>query len=95
MPVQLLLIWLAFARKTETKNKLRLRIGAFYLKRGAGVQVGQPIKLRATGKRPKRQMWVENLYYNFKLNTVTHTLSKTPIKGHSEPFIEAKKNKAA
>lgn len=95
MPVQLLLIWLAFARKTETKNKLRLRIGAFYIKRGAGVQVGQPIKFRATKNRPKHMMWVENLYYNFKLNKVTHKLSKTPIKGHSERFMESNNKKAA
>lgn len=95
MPVQLLLIWLAFARKKETKDRLRLRIGAFYLKRGAGVQVGQPIKFRATEKRPKHLMFVDNLYYNFKLNTVTHKLSKTPIKGHSERFMENKTEKAA
>ena len=84
MPVQLLLIWLVFAWKPATKNALRLRIGAYYLKRGAGVHVGQRITFRPTKNMAKRPMYIDNLYYNFKQNRVTHTMSKKPVEGFTK-----------
>lgn len=90
-----LLIRLLFARKPETKSKLRLRIGAYYLKKGAVIQVGQPIKLAKTETRKKETTrWVENIYYNFRQDRVTPKLAAHPIKGHSERFQKTKLKKA-
>jgi hypothetical protein len=79
MPVQLLQLWLLFAWSKAKKNALRLRIGAYFIKRGANVTIGQKITYRATKNMKKRPMYINNLYYNFGLNKITHTMSKKPI----------------
>ena len=85
MPVQLLLLWLVFAWKPATRNKLKLRIGAYYLKRGAGVAVGQALPFKATKHHKAHTKFIENLYFNFKSNTITHTLTKKPVDGYTQP----------
>lgn len=84
MPIQLLLLWLAFAWKPTTRNKLKLRIGAYYLKRGVGLAVGQAVPFKAMKHTKARTMYIDNLYFNFKTNTITHTMAKKPIEGFTQ-----------
>jgi len=77
------------AHKAGTKSKLRLYIGAHYIKKGACIRVGQPIKLGVTERRKEVTVrYVDNIYYNFKANRINPKLSKIPIKGYSEPFLK-------
>ncbi|TLP81365.1 hypothetical protein [Maribacter sp. ACAM166] len=81
MHIKFLLLRLFFTRKAATRNKIMLRIGAHFIKRGAGVTVGQAIPFKAMKHTKARTMFIDNLYYNFKTNTVTHTMSKNPVEG--------------
>lgn len=50
-----------------------LEIGAFFLRKGAGVQIGDPIR-RHIGKKTKTY-YIANLHYDFGKNRINHTVS--------------------
>lgn len=81
--IQLLLSYNRFS-----SNRLRLKLGIYYLKKGTVFQVGQPVRLPKDDFQPARTLYISNLFYNYKDNAVTHTFSKRPIKGLSEKFIK-------
>ena len=83
----LLFLRLFLTRNPAKKAKLRLLIGANLIKLGTGFQVGQPFKIPANGKQPAINGFISNLYYNFKTNSITHTMAKKPVKGFSEKFL--------
>lgn len=65
-----------------------LNMGGYFLRKGVGLVVGQQIQLpRAVDKgfrggRVKRgvsTVWVDNIYFNFKLNKITYTWSDKPV----------------
>lgn len=66
--------------------QINLEKGAYYIRKGAVFQVGQPFKIkdRATGK--VRTRYIENLFFNFKANKIVHKFSDKPIKGLTEQF---------
>jgi len=44
------------------------------------------MSLPADKHQPGRTLYIANLFYNFKDNTVNHIFSKKPIKGLTEKF---------
>jgi len=71
------------------KEQRWLEIGNYYLRKGAKVKVGQPIKV-PVGNGKMKQMFIKNLYFNFDTNKVTANYTVKPIKGKSDPFIKTK-----
>ncbi len=71
------------------KSRRDLEKGIYYLRKGTLYQVGQPFKIvdKHTGKA--RVRYIDNLFFNYKTNQVTHRFSDKPIKGLTEQF-EAK-----
>lgn len=75
------LIWASAPRYQRDLEK-----GSFYIRRGTGFQVGQPFKVKDRGTGKIRTLYIENLFYNFKSNKITHKFSDRPIKGFTEHF---------
>lgn len=75
-----------------------LNMGARLVRKGTLYQVGQPMKLPAglgpslnskntmVNRTQACTVWIENIYFNFKLNRITYAWSDKPIKGVSEKF---------
>lgn len=84
--------------------RIQLQIGAYFIRKGALLQPGQPLRL-PKGKGPSLrgkgevyrnapiQVWIENMYFNFRHNKITYTYSDKPIKGLSEQFVKASPKK--
>jgi len=68
-----------------------LEKGIYYLRKGAVYQVGQPFTVIDPITKRRRFRYISNLFYNFKLNKVTHSFSRQPIEGHSDFFTKPKK----
>lgn len=66
------------------KSQIWLEKGNYYIRKGAVVQVGQPIKLKDQFGTRKR--YLKNLFFDFKLNKVTASYSDKRIVGYSEAF---------
>ena len=72
---KLLIGWRAFVAQ------IRLNRGAKLVRKGAVLQIGQPVRL-ASGKT----RYVKNMFFNFRQNNITYKWSDRPIKGVSEKF---------
>lgn len=84
--------------------RLQLRVGAYFIRKGALLQPGQPLRL-PKGKGPSlrgkgevyrnapTQVWIENMFFNFRHNKITYQYSDKPIKGLSEQFVKASPKK--
>lgn len=94
-------IWFKKNRKILI-SRLYLRIGAFFIRKGAILQPGQKIvlpkgkgpSLTGSGEVYRSQpsvVWIENMYYNFRRNAITYSFKDKPIKGLSEKFAESEK----
>lgn len=63
-----------------TKEQYYLEIGTYFLKKGAGFQVGQVIKER----RIRRGLWkvkvITGLFYDFHNNRINHTSASKVIR---------------
>ena len=92
------LVWSYYKKKMiilfwadAPKEQRWLEKGNYYLRKGAQVQVGQPLQVpipkRDKSKTATKRMYIKNLYFNFSTNKVTATYSAKPIKGKSEPFL--------
>ncbi len=57
-----------------------LEIGAYYLKKGCGYEVGQIIKAKKLHTRGHRATVISSLYFNLHTNEITHTAGKTIIR---------------
>ncbi len=68
-----------------------LEKGIYYLRKGTIFQVGQHFKIRDHKTGKLRTRYIDNLFFNFKANKVTHRFSEKPIKGFSEKFNEETK----
>jgi len=81
-------ITLLIKRPKHWKLYLQLEIGAYFIRRGAGYQIGQPfvLPLKNKGKKYRKTVYIQNLFYNFKENKITHSFSDKPIPGLSEKF---------
>jgi hypothetical protein len=66
--------------------QINLEKGAYYIRRGAVFQVGQPFKITDPKTGKVRTRYIENLYFNFRANKVVHKFSERPIKGLTEHF---------
>ena len=91
--------WLNFKKKmlqlwwaNAPQYQRDIEKGSYYLRRGALYQVGQPFKFIITGQKKRTKRYINNLYFNFKENKITHSFSKKPIPGFTEKF-ERQKNK--
>ena len=65
-------------------KKWQLEIGAYLLKKGCGYQIGQIVrekKLDNSKKDIYRVKVITGLFYDFKTNTVNHTLENKIYKG--------------
>jgi len=78
---RILQLWWADA----PKRQIDLEKGAYYLKKGTVLQVGQPVKYK-DNKGIIRTKYIKNLTYNYRQNKVQHFFSIYPIKGLSEQF---------
>lgn len=77
---KLVQLWWADAPKSQ----IYLEKGNYYLRLGAVVQVGQPIKLQ--DRFGIRKRYIKNLFFDFRSNKITASYSDKPIKGISEQF---------
>ena len=68
-----------------------LEKGNYYIRRGAVYQVGQPFTIQ--DQYGKRKKYINNLYFNFKENKITHSFSQKPVPGFTEKFEGSKKHK--
>lgn len=66
------------------KYQIDLEKGNYYLRRGAVYQVGQPFIINDQFGTRKR--YIDNLFFDFKKNKITHKFSEKPIKGYTEQF---------
>lgn len=66
------------------KHQRDVEKGNYYLRRGAVYQVGQPFTIK--DKFGTRRRYIDNLYFDFKKNKITHKFSDKPIKGFTEQF---------
>lgn len=57
-----------------------LNIGAHFLKKGAGFQIGQIVKEKHLHDGLYRVSVITGLFYNFQDNRVTHTAEKKILK---------------
>ena len=57
-----------------------LEIGAHFLKKGCGFEVGQIIKEKALTDKIFRVSVITGLFFNFQTNEITHTAEKRIIK---------------
>lgn len=70
-------IW-ELLRANAPRQQYYLEIGAYLLKKGAGYEIGKvAYTKKVCGK--KRAVFVNNLYYDFKRNKITHSLSEKVI----------------
>lgn len=86
-------------------RQLQLNLGAYLMRRGAGLQPGQPVRVPAgtgpsmTGhgtvvRRKAQTYWIQNMYFNFNLNKVTYKWSEKPILKISDKFNNSKQQAA-
>jgi len=77
-----------------SRYQIFLEKGAYYLKKGAVYQVGQPFKQKDKRTGKVSQMYIQNLFYNFRENKVTPSLSvkKQPNTEDFEKFDERLSN---
>lgn len=68
---------ISLIRNGAKKEQYYLELGAWFLKKGVGYKPGDPfmLPLRKKGKPYKKQVWIANLYYDFRLNKITHTFT--------------------
>jgi ABC-type transport system substrate-binding protein len=83
--------WFSFQQKIfqlwwadAPKYQKDIEKGNYYLRRGAVYQVGQPFTVK--DRFGTRQRYIDNLFFDFKKNKITHKFSKNPIKGFTEQF---------
>lgn len=59
-----------------SKQQYFLNIGAFFLRKGTGFEIGQIVKEKHLGDGLYRVSHITGLFYNFSTNKVTHTAKK-------------------
>jgi hypothetical protein len=57
-----------------------LNIGAHFLRKGAGYEIGQIVKLKKLEGNRYRGHKITGLFYDFDKNQITHTASKTVVR---------------
>lgn len=82
---------LGFRIAGASDKQVNLEKGKYYLNKGTGYQVGQPITIKKPHQKPRKR-YVKTLTYNFDSNSINATFSDKPIKGKTEKF-EGKKTK--
>ena len=66
---RILTLWIK--RPNNWRYQWKLELGAWLIKRGTPYKVGQPFTFKsANGKSHTKT--IANLFYNFKLNSITH-----------------------
>lgn len=65
-----------------------LNIGAHFLKKGAGFQVGQIVKEKHLYNGIYRVSVITGLFYNFQDNKVTHTAEKKIVSVKNEQHLK-------
>ncbi|MDB0599802.1 hypothetical protein PL373_01270 [Tenacibaculum maritimum] len=68
------------------KEQLYLTKGAYYIRKGAVYQVGQPVVAYKPHSKKKKTMYIKNMFFNFNQNKITASYSNKPIEGLTEQF---------
>lgn len=83
--------WFSFQQKIfqlwwadAPKYQKDIEKGNYYLRRGAVYQVGQPFTIK--DQHGTRHRYIDNLFFDFKKNKISHKFSDKPIKGFTEQF---------
>lgn len=71
-------IW-ELIRANAPRQQYYLEVGAYLLKKGAGYEIGE-VAYSSKHRGKKRSHYVNNLYYDFKRNKITHSLSDKLMK---------------
>jgi hypothetical protein len=72
------------------KQQYFLELGSYFIRKGTGYKVGQPFEYsqikrkKGDHKIAKKELYISNLFYNFKENKITYKLDKNPILNRSE-----------
>jgi hypothetical protein len=69
-------------------NQYYLNIGAHFLKKGAGFQIGQIVKEKHLYEGVYRVSVITGLFYNFQQNKVTHTAEKRIVSVKQEKDLK-------
>ncbi|WP_435135732.1 hypothetical protein [Formosa sp. A9] len=73
---------LSLLKHRAPKQQYYLELGSYFIKKGTGYRVGDTFEYN--GKNGKKTLYIKNLFFNFSQNTVSYSLSKTPILNRSE-----------
>ena len=69
------IITLWVKRPKNWKHQWKLELGAYFIQKGTPYHPGQKFRFK-----DKKNKWhtkeIQNLFYNFRLNTVTHSFKK-------------------
>lgn len=80
--MSLIMMIFSLIKNKAKKEQYYLEIGAYFLKKGAVYQPGDPFLLpvKKGGVSTKRKVWVANLYYDFANNKINHRFTNKPPK---------------
>ncbi len=79
----MLLLW----SQNAPKEQRYLTKGAYYIRKGAIFQVGQPVTSFKKNTNKKQVLYISNILFNFRQNKITATYSKRPVKDLTQNFI--------
>jgi hypothetical protein len=75
--MKLLLRIFSLIKHKAPRSQYFLEIGAYFLRKGVGYKIGDPVKYRVGQKGGRmKQYYVANLFYDFGNNRVNHTITK-------------------
>lgn len=78
VPVGVLLhCWISIFKNIPARQ-VYMNLGSQFMRTGAGVKVGDPVKLPRGKSGETRNAFVKNIYYNFGKNIVTATYTDKP-----------------
>ncbi len=66
------------------REQYYLELGSYFIRKGTGYRVGQPFEFAQksrkgdTPKIVKKQLFIGNLFFNFKENRITYKLTTNP-----------------
>jgi len=73
----LLHCWISIFRNISARQ-VYMNLGSQFMRAGAGVKIGDPVKLQKGRTQDSRTAFVRNLYYNFGQNKVTASYTDKP-----------------
>ena len=71
---KILVLW--FTRPKNWRYQWKLEVGVYFLRKGTPYKVGQQFKYKDKAGKWRTQ-YIQNLFFNFRQNKITHSFSRT------------------